>query len=114
MLGEGVPLPTASEGVQVFVDWVGVKSVTQTGPLSYEVDVLVRSLLSTDGAGFARQPVRIAMVPVVMGDDGVFRLDGLPVVSEVSGLAGPGGDQLADVVPEIGPDGVTRPAASYP
>jgi hypothetical protein len=114
MLGEGVPLPTAGEGVQVFVDWVGVKSVTQTGPLSYEVDVLVRSLLSTDGAGFARQPVRIAMVPVVMGDDGVFRLDGLPVVSEVSGLAGPGGDQLADVVPEIGPDGVTRPAASYP
>lgn len=114
MLGPGIPMPTAAEGIQVYVDWIGVRTVTQTGPLSFEVDVLVRSLLSSDESGFVRQPIRQATVPVIMDLEGAFRLAGLPLVSEALPQTAGMFDPSMSIGSEVGPDGVSRPVAVYP
>lgn len=141
LLPETVPLPTAEEGTQVFVDWVGTISVAQTAPDVFAVDVLVRSLLSTDDNGFSRLPVRMVTVTLGLTEDGRIRLTNLPKSAAFTGLDGPelsslpddlalrveadlgevfGGslreDGRWDVVSlAVGPDGVTRPVVvAYP
>jgi len=137
MMPAGVPLPEAGEGVQVFVDWVGAQEVAESGPLSYSVEVVVRSLAARGDEEFVRQPARVAEVEVVFGDDGEPRvlrpptvaapaahtgsamtLSPLPetVQAEVEESHGPvvGGEQLADggwrvVAMVTGADGVSRP-----
>lgn len=140
LLPEGLPLPTADSGVQVFVDWVGARSVTQTGPTTFQVDVLVRSMASAEGSGFARQPPRLVVVEVEMGQDGVPRVGDVPRLAQippltparidlkavpediaaglgdvevVGGRPGPDG-KWEVVVLETGADGVTRPVLTRP
>jgi len=138
LMPSGVPLPEAEVGIQVFVDWVGVQSVTETAPLAYDIEVLVRSLMAEGDSGFVRQPTRIATISVVVGDDGVSRVSRPPVITtpegsspmsmsltplpaalqeQVESTHGPvlGGEQLEDgrwrvVVMVEGIDGVRRPA----
>jgi len=80
LLPEGVPPPEAPEGVQVFVDWARAQSATQLGPTSFEVEVLVRSLLSTGEGGFTRQAPQLALVPVAIGEDGLARVTSPPII----------------------------------
>lgn len=100
LLPSGVPLPEAPEGTQVFVDWAGTHRVTEVGPLSYEVDVVVRTLVSTGESGFTRQPPRMARIEVGIGGDGTPVVLGAPVLveppSHVPALA-----QLQDVPAEV-------------
>lgn len=138
LLPTGVPMPEAPAGTQVFVDWVGVISANATTPLTYEVVVLVRSLVSHQEGVFVRQPARKATVEIRIGPDGLARVAGAPAVSVMAApsphqlalLAVPpqvieqfspfgdviGGVQVADgrwqvVVMLEGPDGVKRPTS---
>ena len=140
LLPDGLPLPTADPGVQVFVDWVGARSVTQKDPTTFQVDVLVRSMASSEGSGFTRQPPRLVVLEVEIGQDGVPRISDAPRLAEIpppspaqidlqkvpqevaSGLGGlelvggrPGPDGNWDVVVlQTGADGVTRPVLTRP
>lgn len=134
LLPGGVPVPEAAEAVQVFVDWVGTRAVNQTGPVSFEVEVLVRSLVSTGEGGFVRQPPALLRVPVEVGEDGAPRVASVPALDVVplgtpadltlsqppeevvEGVADEvvGGIQRSDggwdlVVMTVGDDGVRRP-----
>ena len=137
LMPEGIPLPEAPEGVQIFVDWVTATSVAELEPLVYEVEVAVRSLRSGSDGVFVRQPTRIAAIRVRLGDDGLpsvlsppvvttatafspSPLDLVPVPDEIRLQAeashGPvlGGQSTADgkwrvVVMATGVDGVARP-----
>lgn len=136
LLPEGVPMPEAPAGTQVFVDWVGTHRITQVGDLDFAVEVLVRSLVSTPDSGFIRQPVRLVEVQVSLGVDGEPRVVSAPVLLEVA-PASPGRLELTEIPEEVraavsgsgnpvggllqadgswrvlvmstGPDGVTRP-----
>jgi hypothetical protein len=138
LLPQGVPLPEAPEGTQVFVDWVGAGAVSEISPLVYQVAVTVRSLVSGSDGGFVRQtPIR-ALMEVMIGADGraiatrppaietgqstptphVMALtpvpDGIRAQAEADHGALVGGEQLPDggwrvVVMVTDPDGVTRP-----
>ena len=141
LLPEGVPLPEAPEDTQVFVDWARARSVAQTGPVSFDVEVLVRSLLARDEDGFVRQPPFIVSVPVEVGDDGSPRLAGVPSIEVTApvpkvpvamselpdDLAAEAASSDSDVVGGIesesgweivvmaeGPDGVRRPMTLRP
>jgi hypothetical protein len=136
LLPLGLPLPEAPDGTQVFVDWARSVRSTQTGPLSFEFEVLVRSLLSVADTGFTRQPATLLTVTVELADDGQPRVTGAPAtrtlaeytpmqaqleevpeeVTERLGLMGTivGGRDLGDGTWEVvamvaGPDGVQRP-----
>ncbi len=134
LLPSGTPLPEAPEGVQVFVDWVRARSVTQTGPTSFDVGVLVRSLASGADGGFVRQPPALVSMSVEVAGDGMPRVTSVPTLEEASpatpgelALSQPpeevvsdvdgevvGGIQRADggwdlVVRLAGADGVVRP-----
>jgi len=136
LLPEGVPLPEAPAGTQVFVDWVGTKSVEQVGDFEFTIAVLVRSLVSTPESGFTRQPVRLIEVDVSLGVDGEPRIMTAPVLleaspasvgrlelselpEEVSAAASGAGDPVGGLlrtdgswrvlVMSTGLDGVTRP-----
>ncbi|HET9259645.1 MAG TPA: hypothetical protein VFP42_05890 [Acidimicrobiia bacterium] len=137
LLPIGVPLPVTPDGVQVYVDWTGIRSVSQTGPSTFEVEVLVSSLVARDGGGFVRQPALLVAVPVEVDPDGGVRASSVPSVSEVS-MPPPVDLGLLEVPPEVasalpeggevvggrqtsdgwevvmmltGEDGVTRPVA---
>jgi hypothetical protein len=140
LLPEGVPLPTADPAVQVFVDWVGARSVTPSGPTTFQVEVLVRSMASSDESGFARQPPRLVVLEIEVGEDGAPRVATVPelrlmpeispvpmtlqeVPEEVMASLGDvevvGGRQDADgswevVALQTGADGVTRPVLVRP
>jgi hypothetical protein len=139
LLPRGVPLPEAPEGTQVFVDWVRTRSVTQTGPMSFEVEVLVRSLVGDGDGGFARQAPSVVAVQVEVGEDGSTVVTGVPSMAPVppvvpaelsltqppddvlAGVEGDvvGGLQRADggwdvIVMSEGPDGVRRPMTVSP
>lgn len=86
LMPEGVPLPQAPEGVQVFVDWVAATSVIEVDALEYDVDVAVRSLRSNSEGAFIRQPTRIATVRVSVGDDGFPRIVAPPLVAIAESL----------------------------
>jgi hypothetical protein len=137
MLPQGVPLPEAPEGTQVFVDWARAQSVVQSGPTSFDVEVLVRSLVSSPDGGFTRLAPRVAIVSVGVGEDGGVSVlvpptvAAMPAATSASMVLSPlpddvrsqleeshgqvvGGAQLEDgrwqvVVMIAGSDGVTRP-----
>ncbi|HEY6634719.1 MAG TPA: hypothetical protein VI141_03810 [Acidimicrobiia bacterium] len=100
LLPTGSPLPEASEGTQVFVDWVGVTEITQTGALSYEVEVLVRSLTSSTDAGFSRLPARLLLMEVVLDEEGEPGLASLPATSAMT-FADPVEMSLVDVPADL-------------
>lgn len=136
LMPEGVPLPEAPDGTQVFVDWVGTQRIVQVGDFDFTVDVLVRSLASTPDSGFTRQPVRLIEVDVSLGVDGEPRIVSAPIPLEAA-PASPGRLELTEIPEEVrsavsgsgnpvggllradgnwdvlvmstGPDGVTRP-----
>lgn len=89
LLPAGVPVPEAPEGTQVFVDWVGAVSVTETASFTYEVEVLVRSLVSGPDGLFTRQPPRRLVVEVAIGPDGLPRVTRPPVVADSAVTATP-------------------------
>ncbi|MFO7298974.1 MAG: hypothetical protein DIU67_002125 [Actinomycetes bacterium] len=137
LLPAGVPLPEVPEGVQVYVDWAGAMTVTEVAPLTYEVEVLVRSLVSSPDGAFTRQPPRRVLVEVAVSTEGAPRVTRPPTVSageaaapqpmalgalpeslkaEVEAAHGPvvGGEPLPSggwrvVVMATDPDGVRRP-----
>jgi hypothetical protein len=74
LLPAGVPLPEAPEGTQVFVDWAGATSVEESAPLTFIVDVTVRSLVARGEGAFTRQPVSVLRIEVTVGDDGLPRV----------------------------------------
>ncbi len=138
LLPAGVPVPAAPEGLQVFVDWAGAVAVTEVAPMVFQVEVVVRSLVSTADGGFVRQEPRRLLVEVSLGPDGSPRVsrpplavasvgavppDALPLQTVPEALAAEleatigsvvGGEAMADgtwrvVVMAVDPDGVTRP-----
>ena len=100
LLPVGVPLPITPEGTQVYVDWAGIRSVSQTGPSSFQVDVLVSSLVAREGAGFVRQPAILVGVPVEVDPEGGVRATSVPSISEVS-LTPAAEIGLLEVPPEV-------------
>lgn len=82
LLPAGVPLPEAPDDTQVYVDWVRARSVTQTGPVSFDVEVLVRSLVSSGEGGFVRQAPTVVIVGVEVGDDGLPRISRVPSIEK--------------------------------
>jgi len=137
LLPEGVPVPEAPPGIQVFVDWARAWSVSEVAALVYQVEVIVKSLVSGPDGGFTRQPTRAVTIEVMIGADGSPRvtrpptmveeprpaphslpLTGVPdqVRESVEATHGPvvGGEQLAGggylvVAMVTDSDGVTRP-----
>ena len=100
LLPEGIPLPDHPGAKQVFVDWVGTSQVVQSGEGEYVIDVLVRSLVSTDESGFTRQPVRMIRVHVRFGPDGRPRVASAPQVIDVP-LTDAGPVDLSEVPAEV-------------
>ena len=100
LLPDGIPLPEYPEGKQVFVDWVRTSQVVQSGEAEYSIDVLVRSLVSTEVSGFARQPVRMIRVSVRFGADGQPRVTTAPMVMEVP-LASANHTDLSEVPADV-------------
>lgn len=100
LLPDGIPLPEAPEGTQVFVDWAGALSVTPTGPALFDVEILVRSLLSAGENGFVRQPPLVVGVEVSVGDDGRARVTGAPTLTAVD-PASPAHGMLGEVPGEL-------------
>ena len=98
LLPEGVPVPEAAEGTQVFVDWSRAMSATQTGPLSFDVAVLVRSLVSDGEAGFVRQEPQIVTVAITMGEDG--RPGGATAPRLTTAVIPPPAETVLGAVPE--------------
>lgn len=80
LLPSGIPAPEPPENTQVFVDWAGAQRVSEIAPFSYEIDVIVRSLVSTGDSGFVRQPPRMIRVEVTVGEDGAPRVSGAPTM----------------------------------
>lgn len=100
LLPAGSPLPEAPDGTQVFVDWARASTVIQTGPASFDIEVLVRSLVSSGEEGFLRQPARSLLVSVVVDDEDGPRVAGLPTLSVVE--PSPGSDLgLTDLPEEV-------------
>lgn len=100
LLPEGVPLPEAPAGTQVFVDWVGTRRIVQIGDFDFTVEVLARSLVATPDSGFARQPVRLIEVDVSLGADGEPRIMSAPVILEAA-PAPPGHLELTEIPEEV-------------
>lgn len=71
LMPDGVPLPEAPEGVQVFVDWVGALDAVQNRDGSVDVTVLVRSLVNGEGGLFVRRSPLALIVPIGFGSDGL-------------------------------------------
>ncbi|HZD21845.1 MAG TPA: hypothetical protein VE569_00340 [Acidimicrobiia bacterium] len=88
LLPAGVPLPEAPEGTQVFVDWARAATVTQTGPVAFAVDVVVRSLVGQDNAAFVRQRPLQVSVDIEFGDDGTPHVSQPPTVTAVETTRG--------------------------
>jgi hypothetical protein len=137
LMPSGVPDPQAPEGTQVYVDWVGATSVTEIGPLSYSVEVAVRSLVSAADAPFVRQPTMLIDVDVILDETGTphlarppglaralertpstLTLTALPteIQTQIETTVGPvvGGEPMSDgrwrvVALATGADGVVRP-----
>lgn len=104
LLPGGIPLPEAPEGTQVYVDWVRATQVTQTGPTSFDVEVLVRSLSSTGEEGFSRRPTEVMWVPVSLDDDGAASVTSAPRMAGAPSVIThelPLGDVPADVAAEV-------------
>lgn len=74
LLPAGIPLPEAPPGTQVFVDWAGARGVTEIDPVTFLVEVTVRSLLARGEEAFTRQPVSLLEVEVSVGEDGLPRV----------------------------------------
>jgi hypothetical protein len=137
LLPEGLPLPEAPEGIQVFVDWVRASSVTELTDTEYRVEVIVRSLASSSEGGFIRQrPVTLVLelvmdefgVPMVSRPPSILELvlpvsapltlgtlpESAPVDPSLGQVLGATQDEQGAwwvVVMTTGPDGVTRPQA---
>lgn len=94
LLPNGIPVPEAPDGTQVFVDWAGVSTIAETGPTSYRVEVLVRSLTSQAESGFARQPATLVTVDVAIDESGEPHVVSAPTLS----VPQPAGSQSVDLV----------------
>jgi hypothetical protein len=142
LLPEGVPPPQAEDETQVFVDWARASQVTQVDELTYQVEVLVRSLASSGDSTFSRQATRVLTVDIELTDEGVPRVSSVPVLRDAvsahratltlddipedvaAGIDASrgevlGGSVTADgtwevVVMAPGADGVTRPVRQRP
>lgn len=119
LLPEGVPLPEAAEGQQVYVDWARARSVTQVAPTHFAVEVLVRSLVSTADGGFVRQPPSLVTVPIEIGDDGVASAAAVPSIDPLilkpaapMTLSQPPDGVVADVAGDV-LGGVQRPDGGW-
>lgn len=84
LLPVGSPLPVTPEGTQVYVDWAGIRSVSQIGPSSFQVEVLVSSLVANGEGGFVRQPALLVGVPVEVDEEGSVRATSVPSLAEAS------------------------------
>ncbi|HJS72086.1 MAG TPA: hypothetical protein VJ858_05090 [Acidimicrobiia bacterium] len=100
LLPGGVPLPEAPEGTQVFVDWAGAMAATETSPGRFQVDVLVRSLLSRGSEGFERQPPVVVGVLIEVGEEAQPRVTEAPSVEAVA-LPAPSDAALGPVPEEV-------------
>jgi hypothetical protein len=142
LLPEGLPIPRADDGTQVFVDWARAIQVMQVDDLAYQVEVLVRSLASSGDSVFVRQDPRVLAVDIELTDEGAPRVSSVPVFRDatpsqpaqlslddlpdevaagidasqgevVGGLATDDGSWNV-VVMAPGPDGVSRPVKLHP
>jgi len=100
LLPDGVPLPRAEEGTQVFVDWARATGLTQTGSTTFDVEVVVRSLVSADGSAFVRQAPQKLLIPVDLDGEGHPRVSRPPLVTVVDAVE-PAGLSLHAVPPEV-------------
>jgi hypothetical protein len=98
LLPAGIPVPEAPEGTQVFVDWAGAVSLTETDPGHFEVGVLVRSLVSRGEEGFQRQPALLVEASVAIDEDGLPRITSAPTLG--SPTTAPQDQLLLAPVPE--------------
>lgn len=82
MLPSGIPLPEAPPGVQVYVDWVGVSEISEVDTSTFDVVLVVRSLLAEGEGAFVRQPPLRASVEIRIGSDGQPRVGMPPSIEE--------------------------------
>jgi hypothetical protein len=80
LLPQGIPLPEAPSGTQVFVDWARAIAVSEVAPLTFEVEVVLRSMAAEPDGGFVRQPPTTLMIEVAIGPDGKPRVVRPPTV----------------------------------
>lgn len=66
LLPTGIPMPTAPEGVSVFVESTRAFEVAELAPSLYRVEVLVRSLRAGPDDVYARQPPLVVSVEVAV------------------------------------------------
>lgn len=69
-------LRPSDEGVRSYVEWLGATRVEEIGPAVHHVEVVVRRLVSPDGATYRRLPVSAYRVVVDLGS-------GSPVVRDL-------------------------------
>ena len=100
LLPAGVPLPSTPEGTQVYVDWAGVRSVTQTGPSRFTVEGLVNSLVAHGEEGFVRQEPLLVGVAVEVDEEGAVRATSVPTIAPASVTPAPE-LALTEVPPEV-------------
>jgi hypothetical protein len=106
LLPGGVPLPEAPAGAQVFVDWARAGEITQTSAATFDVDVMVRSLVSAGDGGFQRQPPRVLSVTVEIDGESGARVSAIPSLTSIEPVAGPDAgitDLPADVLDSLDP-----------
>lgn len=80
LLPPDVPLPTAPDGLVVFVEWVGAIETLEVGVARYEVEVLVRYMVAQDGGTYQRVAPELLTVDVEVDDAGA-RIASAPAVS---------------------------------
>lgn len=140
LMPAGVPLPSATEGTRVFVEWVRSSTIEEIAPLTYRVTVLARSLAAEGDAVYQRQaPLELAVdITLAEGNPQVISppevrpaataparqlsLDTVPdqvgavALDQAAGTEVIGGTQQPDggwqvVVLVTTPDGVSRPVS---
>jgi len=140
LMPAGAPLPSATEGTRVFVEWVRASSIEEIAPLIYRVTVLARSLAAEADAVYQRQaPLELVVdISLAEGDPQVtlppevrpavtaparqLILDTVPdqvgavALEHTGGSEVVGGTQTPDggwqvVVLVTTPDGVSRPVS---
>ncbi len=92
LMPENIPSPEAPGGTQVFVDWVGFAGLVESGPLAYDVDVVVRSLVSNSEGQFTRQATKVATVPIHIDESGRPVVTAPPRVAEAGAESSPAMD----------------------
>jgi len=100
-LPDGVALPPVDAAARSFVEAAEAVSVTRVSPSRFEVLVVLRSLSSTGGADYTRDPDRAVAITVELGPEGGAVVD-VPVPAPLPAAAAPAlGVEPAEAPPAV-------------